>query len=234
MDGDRGSRAQRRVCAPPPCEGVNVITLLLVDDHAVVRAGLRALFSTVPRFLVVGEASTAVEAVAEARRCQPDVVLLDLRLPDGSGVDACRQMLVDRPETRVIILSSYSDDESVVASIMAGAAGYLLKHVEPARLIDAVERVARGESVLDPPITHTILHWMRQVGPRSEPDPLSAQQRRILSLIAEGKTNREIAACVYLSENTVRTYVSHILHKLHLARRAEAAAFIARRQPAER
>jgi DNA-binding NarL/FixJ family response regulator len=210
------------------------IRLLLVDDHHVVRLGLAALFATVPHFEVVGQAGTIAEAVAGVRQCRPSVVIMDVRLPDGSGVEACREIRSELPDTRVVMLTSYADRDAVVASIMAGAAGYLLKQTEPERLIEAVNTVAQGGSLLDPTITESVLDWMRHLGPQGANDPLaglSEQQRRILPLIAEGKTNREIAAELFLSEHTVKTYVSTILQKLQLTRRAEAAAYIAQRRP---
>ncbi|HZS02162.1 MAG TPA: response regulator transcription factor [Chloroflexota bacterium] len=212
----------------------DAVKLLLVDDHRVVRLGLRTLFETAPQFQVVGEAGTAAEAVAAARRNPPDVVLMDVRLPDGSGVEACREIRSEHPRTRVLMLTSYADEDAVVASIMAGAAGYLLKQTDPERLVEAAEIVAGGGSLLDPAVTQTVLQWMRRLGAQAPSDPLiglSEQERKILPLLAEGKTNREIAAQLYLSEHTVKTYVSNILQKLHLSRRAEAAAFIARRHP---
>ena len=208
------------------------VRLLLVDDHKVVRIGLATLFETVPHISVVGEAGSVAEAVVVARRCEPDVVLMDVRLPDGSGAEACREICSERPGTRVIMLTSYGDEDAVIASIMAGAAGYLLKESEPERLIEAVETVVRGDSLLDPTVTQTVFDWMRGTGANAPGDPLaglSEQERRILPLIAEGKTNREIAASLGLSDHTVKTYVSNILQKLHMARRTEAAAFIARR-----
>lgn len=212
------------------------IRLLLVDDHTVVRMGLATLFGTVAHVLLVGQAGTAAQAVAEVRRCQPDVVIMDVRLPDGSGIEACREIRSERPQTRVVMLTSYPDEDAVVASIMAGAAGYLLKQSEPEQLIEAVENVARGGSLLDPAVTHTVLQWMQRLGSPDAGDPLSGlseQERNVLRLLAEGKTNRDIAATLYLSEHTVKTYVSNILQKLHLSRRAEAAAFIARRRRSE-
>jgi DNA-binding NarL/FixJ family response regulator len=218
------------VTAPP-------IRLLLVDDHKVVRLGLGTLFGTVTGVEVVGEAGSVSEAIAEARRCRPDVVLMDLRLPDGSGVEVCREVRSERPEVQVIMLTSYADEEAVVASVMAGAVGYLLKQSEPERLIEAVETAARGGSLLDPAITRTVLDWMQRVGTADVLDPLaglSEQERRVLPLIAEGRTNRQIAGALQLSEHTVKSYVSNILQKLHLSRRAEAAAFIVhRRRPPE-
>jgi DNA-binding NarL/FixJ family response regulator len=209
-----------------------LVRLLVVDDHKVVRLGLGALFAPARHVAVVGEAGSAAEAVATARRLEPDVVLMDIRLPDGSGVEACREIRSQRPETRVVMLTSFPDEEVVVAAVMAGASGYLLKQSDPQGLIAAVQAAAQGESQLDPAVTETVLRWMRGGGPARDPlAELSEQERKILPLIAEGKTNREIAATLYLSEHTVKTYVSSLLHKLHLARRAEAAAFVARHQP---
>lgn len=205
--------------------------LLIVDDHAVVRMGLAGLFGTVPSFVVAGEAGTAAEALDQARHCRPDVVIMDVRLPDESGVEACREIRSERPETRVLMLTSYSDEEAVVGSIMAGAAGYVLKQVAPGQLIDAVRVVSEGGSLLDPAITATVLGQIRRTGDAPEDDPLSVlagHERRLLPLIAEGKTNRQMAAELCLSEHTVKTYLSEILRKLHLSRRAEAAAFIVR------
>lgn len=205
--------------------------LLIVDDHAVVRMGLASLFSTEPTLVVAGEAATAAEAREEARRCQPDIVIMDVRLPDESGVEACRDIRSERPETRVLMLTSYSDHEAVVGSIMAGAAGYVLKEVSPEQLIDAVRRISRGGALLDPAVTQTVLGQIRRMTSSPEDDPmmgLAEHERRLLPLIAEGKTNRQIAAQLCLSEHTVKTYISEILRKLHLSRRAEAAAYIAR------
>ncbi len=208
-------------------------TLLLVDDHAVVRLGLVALLKTVPQFAVVAEAATVAEALVQARRTKPDVVVMDVRLPDGSGVEACRAIRSERPETRVLMLTSFSDDEAVVASVLAGAAGYLLKNTEPDRLIEAIELVARGESLLDPRVTAVVLERLRR-GPARDADPLAAlseHERRIVPMIAAGKTNREIAAELHLSEHTVKAYVSDILRKLRLTRRAQAAALVSRLGP---
>ncbi len=208
------------------------IRLLLVDNHQIVRIGLATLFRTVPHFLVVGEAGTVAEAVAQARQCAPDVVLMDVRLPDGSGIEACRQIRSERPEARVLMLTSYSDEEAVIASIMAGAAGYLLKDTDAEKLIEGIEAIARGSSLLDPAVTQTVLSWMQRPGAQVPGDPLSAlseREREILPLITEGKTNREIALRLSLSEHSVKSYVSNILQKLRLARRAEAVAFMARR-----
>jgi two-component system response regulator DevR len=206
--------------------------LLLVDNHQVVRIGLGTLFRTVPHFLVIGEAGTVAEAVAQARHCALDVVLMDVRLPDGSGIAACRQIRSERPAARVLMLTSYSDEEAVIASIMAGAAGYLLKDTDAEKLIEGIEAIARGGSLLDPAVTQTVLSWMQRPSTQVPGDPLSElseREREILPLVAEGKTNREIALMLSLSENSVKSYVSNIPQKLRLARRAEAAAFMARR-----
>jgi DNA-binding NarL/FixJ family response regulator len=205
------------------------VKLLLVDDHKIVRFGLRTLFGTVAHFAVVGEAGTVAEALAEARRCQPDVVIMDVLLPDGSGVDACREVRAEWPCTRVLMLTSYSDEDAVIASIMAGAVGYVLKHTDPEQLVQAVEIVARGSSLLDPAVTHTVLNWMQQVGTQqSTEDPLaslSEQERNILPLIAEGKTNREIATELVVSEHTVARHLQNIFAKLGVSSRTAATAF---------
>jgi len=209
------------------------VRLLLVDDHRVVRLGLAALFRTVPHFQVAGEAGTAAEALVEAQRCLPHVVLMDVRLPDGSGIEACREIRSALPDTRVVMLTSYSDEQAVVAAILAGAAGYLLKQTDPERLVGAVETVARGESLLDPAVTRIVFERLRQMGEVVVNDVftgLTEQERRILPLSAVGRTNKEIAGALILSEHTVKDYVSSILQKLHLTRRAEAAAFVARHQ----
>jgi DNA-binding NarL/FixJ family response regulator len=208
-----------------------VIRLMLVDDHKVLRIGLASLFQTVPSVEVVGEAGGTEEAIQVAMRTDPDVVLMDVRLPEGDGIEACRAILAERPQTRIIMLTSYPDEDAVIASIMAGAAGYLLKQTDPERLIEAVERVADGASLLDPEVTRSALEFMRR-GETAQADDslasLSDQERRILPLIAEGKTNREIGAELNLSPHTVKTYVSSIFQKLHLARRSQAAAFVGR------
>ena len=207
-----------------------MIAVLLVDDHDVVREGLRALLLRAPDMEVVGEAATAAAALTEARRLQPDVVVLDVRLPDGSGVEVCREIRDERPDTRVLMLTSYADDEALFSSIMAGAAGYLLKETRAAALLDAIRTAARGGSLLDPSMTQRVFERLR-TGSGSAADQaaqLSEQEQRILALIAEGRTNREIAAEVFLSDKTVKHYVSNILAKLQLSRRSEAAAYWAR------
>jgi DNA-binding NarL/FixJ family response regulator len=209
------------------------VRILIVDDHEVVRMGLRTLLEKRDGFTVVGEAGTAEDALRGARQSQPDVVIMDIRLPDGNGVQACREIREEMPDTRVIMLTSYADDEALFgSSIMAGASGYLLKQVRGQNLAEAIDKVAKGESLLDPAITSKVLERMRNLaaGGSDELAALSPQERKILTLIAEGKTNKEIAADVFLSDKTVKNYVSSILSKLNLRRRSEAAAFIAERK----
>src|SRR5215216_1693607 len=210
------------------------IRLLVVDDHWLVRMGLTTLFANLRNFAVVAEAATAQAAIAAAQQHSPDVVIMDVRLPDGSGIEACRQIRSDNPSTRVIMLTSFSDEDAVIAAILAGASGYLLKQSESERLIAAIETAAAGGSLLDPAVSDTVLHWMRGAAASAghTGDRLSEQERKILPLIAEGKTNRQIAGELFLSEHTVKTYVSSLLKKLQLVRRAEAAAYIARQQQA--
>ncbi len=208
------------------------VAILLVDDHEVVRTGLRTILERRPGFSVVGEAGTVAEAINAASQTRPDVVVMDIRLPDGNGVEACREIRGELPDTKVVMLTSYADDEAVYGSIMAGASGYLLKQTRGQNLAEAIERVARGESLLDPSVTEKVLTRMRALasGKADELAVLTEQERRIVGLIAEGKTNKEIAAEVFLSDKTVKNYVSSILSKLNLRRRSEAAAFIAQRK----
>lgn len=207
------------------------LRILLVDDHEVVRVGLRTLIERQPGMDVVGEAGTASHAVLLARQLAPDVVILDVRLPDNSGVEVCRQIKTERPETRVIILTSYPDDKTLFDAISAGADGYLLKLVGSGDLLEALERVGRGESPLDPTIANRILAKVREATKREQAQAfacLTAQEMRILALVAEGQTNREIGIALHLSEKTVRNYISDILSKLSLTSRAQAAAYAAR------
>lgn len=208
------------------------VSVLLVDDHEVVRMGLRTLLDKREGLTVVAEAGNVAEAVSEASQHRPDVIVMDIRLPDGNGVEACREIRGELPETKVIMLTSYADDEAVYGSIMAGASGYLLKQTRGQSLAEAIERVARGESLLDPSVTEKVLKRMRALasGEGDELAALSEQERKILAMIAEGKTNKEIAGEVFLSDKTVKNYVSSILSKLNLRRRSEAAAFIAERR----
>ena len=208
------------------------VRVLIVDDHEVVREGLRSLLNRRERITVVGEAGTVDAAIQEAARLRPDVVIMDVRLPDGSGVEACREVRQENPDIKVIMLTSYADDEAVFASILAGAAGYLLKQTRGQALAEAIEAVVQGGSLLDPAVTQKVLERVRSLGSRQPDDSLaslSEQEQKILLLIAEGKTNKEIAEEIFLSDKTVKNYVSSILSKLNLRRRAEAAAFIARK-----
>jgi two-component system response regulator DevR len=207
------------------------LRILLVDDHEVVRVGVRALIERQPGMQVVGEASTVREAVNKSQELMPDVVVLDIRLPGGSGLDACRQIKAHRPGTRIIILTSFPDDEVLFDAISAGADGYVLKQIGSDDLIRALERVGRGESLLDPALTNRVFAKMREVRLRERAHAfgdLSAQEMQILAAIAEGLTNREIGTDLHLSEKTVRNYVSNILSKLGLTSRAQAAAYAAR------
>jgi DNA-binding NarL/FixJ family response regulator len=209
------------------------VRVLLVDDHAVVREGLRSLVDREAGMGVVGEAGSVAEALQRTDEVHPDVVVLDLRLPDGSGIEACRSIREDYPDTRVLILTSFGEEDAVMAAVMAGASGFLLKGAKSAELAAAIRTVAAGESMLDPTVTGAVLARVRKAGPRAMDDELSRlteQEYRILELIAEGKTNREIAGEIYLSDKTVKNYVSNILEKLGLHRRSEAAAFIARKR----
>jgi two-component system response regulator DevR len=209
----------------------SALRLLVVDDHEVVRQGLVALLDRREGFEVVAQAGTVAEAVAAAARFEPDLVVMDVRLPDGSGIEACREIRAARPETRVIMLTSYPDEEAVLSAIIAGAAGYLLKQIRGRDLVSALESVGRGESLLDPAVTERVLQRVRAAatgGAADELSDLTQQERKILLLVAEGKTNKEIAADVFLSDKTVKNYVSSILSKLNLQRRTQAAAFVAR------
>ena len=202
------------------------IRVFLLDDHEIVRTGLRSLLESTDDLEVVGEAGTVAEALSRIPALRPDVAILDVRLPDGSGVEVCRDVRAQMPETACVILTSYADDEALFASIMAGSSGYILKQVGGNSLIDDVRRVAAGESLLDPALTDRVLRRLRE-GPDEDPllASLTHQERRILDLIAEGKTNRQIAAAMFLAEKTVKNYVSALLAKLGMERRTQAAVF---------
>jgi DNA-binding NarL/FixJ family response regulator len=209
------------------------LRVLVVDDHEVVRQGLVALLDRRPGFEVVAQAGSVAEAIEQARLHQPDIVVMDVRLPDGSGVEACRAIRDELPGTRVIMLTSFPDDEAVLSAIVAGASGYLLKQIRARDLVAALEAVGRGESLLDPAVTERVLERIRRIAAGDAGDELSvltAQERKILMLVAEGKTNKEIAGEVFLSDKTVKNYVSSILSKLNLERRAQAAAFVAKQR----
>jgi len=207
------------------------LRLLVVDDHEVVRQGLVSLLDRREGFEVVAQAGSVAESIDAAARFEPDLVIMDVRLPDGSGIEACREIRTARPETRVIMLTSYPDEEAVLSAIIAGASGYLLKQVRGRDLVSALEAVGRGESLLDPAVTEKVLERVRRIATGTVSDELAdltSQERRILLLVAEGKTNKEIASEIFLSDKTVKNYVSSILTKLNLQRRAQAAAFVAK------
>jgi DNA-binding NarL/FixJ family response regulator len=208
------------------------LRLLVVDDHEVVRQGLAALLDRREGFQVVAEAGTVAESIEQARRHRPDIVIMDVRLPDGSGIEACRAIRAEFPATRIVMLTSYPDEEAVLSAIVAGASGYLLKQIRARDLVAALETVGRGESLLDPAVTEKVLDRIRRIATGSsennEISQLTSQERKILLLVAEGKTNKEIAGEIFLSDKTVKNYVSSILAKLNLERRAQAAAFVAK------
>ena len=207
------------------------LRVLLVDDHEVVRDGVRALLQATDDIIVTAEAGSVREAVDEADRARPDVVVMDVRLIDGSGIEATREIRAKHPKTAIIMLTSFADDEALFASIMAGASGYVLKQVKGGELVRAIRTVGKGESLLDPAVTNAVLERLRK-GKHLLRDEklarLSPQEERILSAVADGKTNKEIGDELHLAEKTVKNYVSSILSKLEVARRAEAAAYLAR------
>jgi DNA-binding NarL/FixJ family response regulator len=206
------------------------LRLLVVDDHELVRAGLVALLERRPEFQVVAQAGTCSEAVAQATRFEPDLVLMDMRLPDGSGVEACRDIRALLPAARVVFLTGSVDDEDVLAAVLAGSSGYVLKQTRSAALVETLLAVSRGESQLDPAVTGVVMDRVRRMANgelADAADALTAQERRILLLLAEGYTNREIAAHVFLSDKTVKNYASAIFKKLNLERRSQTAAFVA-------
>jgi DNA-binding NarL/FixJ family response regulator len=204
------------------------LRILLVDDHEVVRLGMRSLLERQPNFEVVAEASTADEAVQKALFHKPDIVLMDIRLAGSSGIEACQEITSQLPETKVVMLTSYADDELLFAAIRAGACGYVLKQIGSTDLIQSIEAASRGEATLDPLLTQRVFNEVRRAIQNEEKaafTDLTPQEMQVLALISEGKTNREIAEALFLSEGTVRNYVSSILSKLGVSNRAEAAAF---------
>jgi DNA-binding NarL/FixJ family response regulator len=205
------------------------IGVFLLDDHEVVRTGLRALLEACEDIEVVGEADTVAEALIRIPAVQPNVAILDVRLPDGSGVEVCREVRSTSPDIACVMLTSYADDEALIASIMAGAAGYVLKQVGSLDLLDTIRRAGAGESLLDPALTDRVLERLRE-GPKTDPRlaSLTPQERKILDLIADGYTNRQIAENMFLAEKTVKNYVSNLLAKLGMERRTQAATFAAR------
>jgi DNA-binding NarL/FixJ family response regulator len=205
------------------------IRVFLLDDHEIVRTGLRSLLEGVDDFVVVGEAATAAEALDRIPPTRPEVAILDVRLPDGSGIEVCREIRSNSPEIACVMLTSYADDEALFAAIMAGAAGYVLKQVGATSLVEDIRRVSQGQSLLDPALTQRALERLQD--PSGE-DPLLAsltpQERRILDLVAEGQTNRQIAGTLFLAEKTVKNYVSNLLAKLGMERRTQAASYATR------
>lgn len=207
------------------------IRLLLVDDHEVFLMGLQTLFSRARSIRVVGTAKTAATALSETRRLTPDVILMDLRLPDGTGVESCREIRAVCPHTKVLFLSSYQEDDALLAATFAGASGYLLKQIDHVALTTAVEAVAKGQSVVDPQMTAAVLDRMRTLSLSAEQAgsvALSPQQKRVLALLAEGKTNKEIAQALQLADKTVTNYVHYIFQKIHVSRRSQATAYYLR------
>ncbi len=212
---------------PKSAAAVAAIRLLLIDDHEVVRIGLRTLFENAPGITVVGEAESSEQALIEVKRLKPDVVMLDIRLPTSGGLEVCRQIQELSSEIRVLVLTSYSEDQTVLDAIAAGADGYLLKEVDSERLVQAVRMVAAGQSVLDAAVTNQVLLRVRSGSLANDDNKmarLSSQEQRVLALVAKGKTNREVAADLGLSEKTVKNYFSNVLNKLELSRRTQAAA----------
>ena len=207
--------------------------LMIVDDHEVVRMGLKAALDVEPDFTVVAEAANGREAIDRARAHRPDIVLMDVRMDGGmDGIEACREIRDEMPETRVLMLTSYAEEETVVAALLAGAAGYVLKNVARSRLLEALRSVARGESLLDSKVTKSVVEKLMSGAnkpPRAEEDNLTEREREVLALIADGATNKEIASKLVVSENTARNHVSHILNKLGFSRRSEAAAYAVRK-----
>jgi DNA-binding NarL/FixJ family response regulator len=202
--------------------------ILLVDDHEIVRLGLKSLLSRYPSFEVVGEAGTAKEAVDKARQYKPDVVVMDIRMPGRSGIEATREIMQKQPATKVIMLTSYVEDEMLFEAISAGAVGYVLKQIGSGDLVRALEAVSRGESLIDPALMRKVISKLREASRKAEDEAfgtLTEQELKVLALVAEGKTNKEIASAIFLSEKTVRNYVSVILSKLNLSTRSEAAAY---------
>ena len=212
------------------------IRILIADDHEVVRIGLSSLLDRQPGFRVVGQAASGQEAIKLARVLRPDVVVLDIRMPDGSGTDACRAITAEAPGTPVVMLTSYADEEALFDAISAGASGYVLKRIGSDELVSAIRTVAAGQSMLDPAVTAAVLDRLRRAAHAEESGAfgeLTEQERRVLAHIAQGESNRQIADAMGLAEKTVRNYVSNILAKLALASRAQAAAFAIRNRLTE-
>ena len=208
---------------------MNPISVFIVDDHEVVRVGLRTLLSRAPEVEVIGEAESVQQAVAKIAELLPDVVLLDVRLKDGSGFEVSREVQKLDKDVRVLVLTAFSDDEMIMQAISAGADGYLLKEIGRDQLVEAIQKVASGQSILDPAVTGRVFGKMQALiqdpNGGNRLNSLSAQERKVLALVAEGKTNKEIAAAMGLSDKTIKNYFSNILEKLQLSRRSQAAAY---------
>ena len=212
------------------------ISILIADDHEVVRIGLAALLARQSGFQVIGEAGSGDEAVRLARALRPDVVVMDIRMPNGSGTDACRAITAEQPGTPVVMLTSYADEDALFDAIAAGASGYVLKRIGSDELVNAIRTVADGRSMLDPAVTAAVLERLRQAAHAEESSAfreLTEQERRVLAHIAQGESNREIATAMQLAEKTVRNYVSNVLAKLSLTSRAQAATFAIRNRLSE-
>ena len=210
------------------------IRLLLVDDHQVVLVGLRTVLHNRQGITVVGEAGSRADAVRAAKRLNPDIVLMDVRLPDGSGVEACRDILATHPTTRVIFLTSFADDEFALAAVLAGAQGYVLKNIDSDLLIQSIRAVFKGQSLLSPALTQRALIRLKAESAQAgtvRTQSLAPQEERVLALVAEGLTNKEIGTALQLSDKTVKNYLSNMFQKLHITRRAQAATFFVKRQP---
>jgi DNA-binding NarL/FixJ family response regulator len=203
--------------------------LMIVDDHEVVRMGLRSALEIEDDFNVVAEASNGQEAIDRARVHKPDIVLMDVRMDGMDGIEACREIRSEFPDTHVLMLTSYAEEETVVAALLAGASGYVLKNVARSRLLESLRSVARGDSLLDSAVTRNVLDKLIAGKAKKDEDNLTEREREVLALIAEGATNKEIASKLVVSENTARNHVSHILSKLGFSRRSEAAAYAVRK-----
>ena len=205
-----------------------MLKIMLVDDHEVVRLGIKALLSNFPEYEVVTEASNSQEAISRAKEYKPDAIIMDIRLPGKNGIEATKEIIADNPDTKIIMLTSFAEDDLLFDAINAGAYGYILKQIGSDDLLNALAAIGRGEALLDPALTQKVFKRVREASRKATDEAfatLSDQELRILSLISEGKTNRQIASEIFLSEKTVRNYVSSILSKLNLSTRSEAAAY---------
>jgi len=209
------------------------IRVFVLDDHEIVRRGLRELFEAQDDLEVVGEAANADEAIQRVPATRPDVAVLDVRLPGSSGIEVCRELRATMPDLRCLMLTSFADDDALFSAILAGASGYLLKQIRGPELVSAVRQVAAGQSLIDPALTAGVMERLRGKQEDERIAKLSPQERRILALIAEGKTNRQIGAEMFLAEKTVKNYVSNLLAKMGFSRRTEAAVYAARANPAK-